>query len=636
MKGKINQIASSEGHIRDSTLYESLKPVFSHYLNCDRSKQQRRLSSESGNPLLQILDEKMDSFRYLVGYGGIGKSFDIQSVFSVRGNVPALLKDYRAIVLLCDYQSYTAPQIENNDLGFSTMRNLLADRILSITRRLEKDCTGLLEWFYSPEGQQDFHSFMERTNPQALEGADDLPESDYQGRLSVAEQDKFIYAASKLKYYLGNREFCSGFDKIMLVVDNLESQPEAFQDQLVSQYLRLYSCLRNYPEDWEDQNVYVHLLISVQPITYNRLRQYPNASRYAAKAIYKSSQLELVPYFRWIRDSAAQDERAKDIESWRRAEGILLNLCEKYDSKYAKLILGLVDMDIRRAMRLIDYVLANPVWITRQARTDGGVSRHEDYVFNNISVIRSLACGQKVIYVNSEDQLIPNLLFNTVNEDNSIISLYIIAYFIGKNAGYIRYGSEPVVYSEMLDDFNDLFGRVSEIERRTRDTTGYLVRKGIIGYSILNRLHGDGEDIAPNAKLYLTAKGRTIHDMLMGDSVLLEMFREDYYRVERPDQEFRFCSSYDLLQREKQPELFAELYGMLHEMLGEERTMIASVEANKAVNKFTSIFGAYPVLTKLKRGVDKSVDYSGKSGECVVADARFRLERELEEARIRD
>lgn len=628
MKRKINQVAANMGIATSGRLYEKSRDIYEFLLNPDTGvKEKGELyipDDQTVSALRGIIKQPMDSITNLIGYPGIGKSSDIRYSFSVKNGVPKLLNEDKTVVLLCSFDGYIQqhPSSKETETAITLTR-----RVSAVCTKLEDEFPQLKKWFYSPEGKGGFLKFIQQTNPHVLESFRDSRGSTADEQLKqVEEYDFFVYAASKLKYYLSRPD--SQYERVLIIVDNIESQPVDGQEQLLSQYFRLFSCLRNLPEGME-KRVYVNLLIVLRPDTYYRIKWGPFAPSHSTKDIFKNKRIDLASYFRKKAASLSVEAQNLNAPHRREAENTLFTLCEKFDKKYANMIMGIVNMDVCAAMKVLKDILSKSVWVTRDACTDQSESSARDeYIFNNITVIRSIACDVNLVYINSKNQLIPNVLFNTETEDNSIISLYILAYFIKRDARFMEYGGKTVFEADLIRDFCDVFKGLVDIERRVSDTLHYLTDHGILG---LSSQASSGEQ-----GLYLSSVGMEIWNMLESDSVLMEMYREDYFQEYNAEDYVQFKSSFDLMQENNQEAIFIELYKILTQLfVDEELPLIKAVDACGAWGKYESLFQNKTVTEHLMKGVDCSVLFSGKQDHRNIKAEKNKLLEKIRDAPTR-
>lgn len=622
MKRKINQVAANIGITTSGRLYEKNRDMYEFLLNPDTGVKEKGEfyipDDQTVSALRGIIKQPMDSITNLIGYPGIGKSSDIRYAFSVKNGVPKLLNEAKTVVLLCSFDGYIQ---QHPSSGERETAIALTKRVSAVCTKLEDEFPQLKKWFYSPEGRGDFHNFIQQTNPHVLESLCNSGNGTVEEQLRRVEKcDFFVYAASKLKYYLARSD--NQYERVLIIVDNLESQPVTWQEQFLAQYLRLFSCLRNLPDGME-KRVYVNFLIALRPDTYYRIKWMPFAPSHSTKDIFKNKRIDLATYFRKKAASLPAEGQNMNVSHRREAENALLTLCEKFDKKYANMIMGIVNMNVCMAMKVLKDILSKSVWITRDACTDQSESSTRDeYVFNNITVIRAIACDINRVYINSKDQLIPNVLFNTETEDNSIISLYIISYFIKRDARFMEYGGTTVFEADLIRDFCDVFKGLADIERRVSDTLHYLIAHGILGLS--------SQASSDTQSLYLSSVGMEIWNMLESDSVLMEMYREDYFQECNAENPVQFKSSFDLMQENDQEAIFVELYKMLTWLfVNEELPLIKAVGDCGAWGKYESLFQEKTVTKHLMKGVDCSVLFSGKQHHSNIQTSKNELLKEI-------
>lgn len=595
--------------------------------------------------LMDIVENPMDSISALIGSPGQGKTSDIKHTFGCGNNVPQLWKKKRTVIFPVFCQGIILEASAGDGQAVAHAKMDMEKSVSAVCTMMEGEIAGLRDWFDSPEGQRDFCRFIRDTNPKALEDPKAAPldegnRSDAEKIRIAKENDFFIYVVSKLKFYLASGR--TDYNRVLVIIDNIEAQSQVYRDQLVLLYMKLYACLHNYPYSGTGERAYVNLLIAIDPATYRELEQHPGMiSLQSARKIYKEGCLDIQAYFRKKAAAVPKELKRNNYRMWREAEDTLDAFCGRLDGKYASMIMGLADNSVQTALKLFDRILSNPYWITKDSCTDGNAAEG-GYVYNNITVIRAVACGPNLVY-RGEDSPIPNVLLNSETDDdnNSILSLYIIAYFKPETSEYRGYGANTVEISRLKSDLFDLFTDnssvgIQQMDLRISKTLASLCTSGVIGEAL-------GTD-NKNPRLFITRKGSEIWNMLARDSVLLEMYREDYYQDYDPqkhgteadpnnEEADRFRSSQDFMQAGRQQFIFVELYKLLHELFQLERNMLEVVIRNGAGNKYSCLFGAKTMVEHLMEGVRQSVEYSGKTGIPVVLHQRESLEREIDEIR---
>lgn len=625
MKRKINQMAETCVTSCGYDFYENNREQYEFLLNPDPGIKERStlyIPDEDTNTALQrLLTETMDSYSVLIGCPGIGKTSDIQNCFQLYNAAPRFCDEFKTVILNCTFDECF---LQTDDARFFELE--IARRISSVCTAIKGHFTAIREQLDSPASQQDFLGYILKTNPEALESSTPLKARSFEHKLQLMEErEPFIYSISKLKFYLSMLE--TAYERILVIVDNIEAQRQPLQDQLVRCVSRLYSYFRNIPNTGEGKRIYVNLLLSMRTDTYRRMKYSSTVLPRGVREIRKQEHIALGPYFRKKAGSPRGIRVKQKGEKWKEAETALFTICEKFDSKYSHMIMGLANKNVWQAMIILEKILSSPIWITKEAGTDEG----DGYIFNNITVIRAIACGKNLVYFNNEEQLIPNVLYNTDSEDNSIISLYIITYFKNQYDRFRGGAGSSVFLTDLLRDFNDVFANVTNLDARIKNTIAYLREHKILCPAIPGRRGEGGSNTEENC-LYLSFLGMEIWNMLAADSVLLELYREDYYQEYTPEAGEQFKSSYQLMRENNQEAIFIELYRLLSDLLTkEELPLLNAVERCGAIKKYNSLFGGKTIVEHLAAGVERSVDFSGKSGSDVIIEYRDKLFAKLAE-----
>lgn len=85
-----------------------------------------------------------------------------------------------------------------------------------------------------------------------------------------------------------------------------------------------------------------------------------------------------------------------------------------------------------------------------------------DYLFNNISVIRALACGNNAVYRGEKSKVIPNVLLNDEFSDDSIYCLLML-YYMTRNGRLVKKDKLFTVFREIFQDACETNRRVERI-----------------------------------------------------------------------------------------------------------------------------------------------------------------------------
>lgn len=614
---KINQVCAVRTTENQNHLFEDFQVEFGYLLNPEAGSAGRSgadwfylRDDKIHRALTGIADFPMNSVAVLLGGSGIGKTSAIKDAFGRINNEIVIDEEQGVLIVPIFFQRWLREVSDGTDEENSEVTRNIVKTILAACEVMEEKIPGLGEWAKTDEGMLALYSFIKGTNPKALVDYEALQAHDICGKLHAAyAEERFIYAASQLKLYLSNWD---SVHRILLVVDGIESLLPGQQDEAMGQFLRLFRCLRNYPAWWKGSDVFISLLFSLRPETYSRVQSAGTFESYKGLTeIKRWAPFDLMKYFEQKLAVLPDGTRNNPDYRWDDAISILRVLCTKYEGKFAQMILGLSEQNIRLALEMCGVILQS-TWTTRDPFTERKESGQR-YGFNNISIIRALSCNDRLVYFGDDVSYIPNVLENTETEDNAIIALYVMAYFVPKKRDDKKDG-KPIIYFKgesltekrdiLIRDFTDVFGDDPDgngnLERRLTATVDRLKSQGVIK-----------EDLGT---LSLTMKGMEIWFMLSQDSVLAEVFREARFRnVENTESE-GLMSSNELMDGDSknQGRVFKELLRDIRGFLGMEDGFITAAKGRKALPKYKSLFGSPTMTGHLLSGVKCSMDFSGK------------------------
>lgn len=582
--------------------------------------------------LSSIYNDTTDSLSILIGYAGIGKSTVLRNYFNYKNSLPGLSPDEETLVFPASFNNVIisskkeyAEKKQTTSIASNIMEDL-ARRIDSVCSFLETRFNGLKEFFDSNEGQMAFYRLLEMTNPRVLEH---VP---YNSRINLCkdeerklklfsayEKERFICAASKLKFYL-NSSFCP-CKKIIVILDDIEPLPYDYQAELVMQYLRFYDCMKNNTSETECQEFVVNIIISVRPHTYRILKGYEAFKAYSVmREIFKRDTVDLDTFFNVKVDYYSQNIDVSNEDAWKKSKQILSRLSSKFNKKYSNMIKNICLWNTRDAVKAYTTILVNRVWIQRDMTKTANFSiREDDYIFNNITVLRALACEQYYVYARRGEYWIPNLLYNTLDKNYSFINLCICNCFEkDKNQDY-TYGAASKSLGEIVDYFLKSFPGYKGLEESVKLMIRYLYDLKVLQKSIYDTDDMEApektEHLDDSSLLYLTPKGYELLRMIESDSVYMELCREDYYRDYQENSRLNKESSFELMQKGLQGAIFYDLFLLLLELLEWENKFISYAADHHTTDIYTNYFGRDVIFERFSQGIWRSIDYSGINTE---------------------
>lgn len=592
------------------------------------------------------------SVRFCVGYTGIGKTTSIRHCLELGvSNVTRL-----------ETKSKTAP--DKNIIIFPAFFDgarqqtketfNLTERISAVCTTLEDKHPKLRDTLRTPQGRDQFYRFIRNHTPRILEVEDDFSlidltyEDEIKTRLSFAQKNfRFEYTANKLKYYI--KCTYSTYDRLVIVLDDIETLSEKQQDEVIAEYLHLYECLRN-TDIPKGVDYRINLLISVRPHTlrmyqyndynsnFRRLESYPVATN----SVLKKNAVDLTAMFKRRFDHYTKHSGRSigNKDSWDDCYRELMRLNEAFDGKYKDMILNLCFMNVREALAIYSRIFANRFWVQgNKLKEEFFTVASNEYVFNNINVIRAIGCNNSAVFNGLESSVIPNFFLSTESEDYSIHCLLVMQYFIEYSTNLngttqITYGQNAKRLGEIRKHWVSIVGE-SSADHLYRALV-YLFENKILRKSfedVDDMKTIDTEDsLDDQSKLYISPRGHELMLMLTRDSVLLEMLRECAWReYEGRDDSYSRLSSYDLLITKNQDMIFIDLLEYIDYLREQEENLFCDDKATINLSVYRSAFGRTPVVMQLLDGVEKSLIYSGKIKTPSVSEKYYRIKRRIDE-----
>lgn len=566
---------------------------------------------ETVKKIEELLLNNNSNITYLIGKAGIGKTTLIKNEYGLSDNT-TVFDEKRKIIFTS--LGFRGKFIEGN------LTDFIAKSISSLCDSLEEKFS-IGESFYSENGQILFYDFIKETFASILGYAKKtelIGKNATQIKLyklnKAEEYDSFSYEASRLKFYLLN--YSNYYQKIVFVIDNMEVLDENLRIQLVRNMLSLFSCLLNIPGYQKKKMPAVDLLLSMRNTTFiNLIKVKQIAAYHPIVVIRQNNPIDIFAYLE-KKNSEVKYDKQDEMGIWMEMYEIIQNFTRKFSNKYSTMIKNLSNYDFTLEKQIYKKIFTNKVWLLRGNRKKDFLNMSKtDTLFNNISVIRAIACGNNAVYRGNKSKIIPNILLNDEIHDDSIVSLLTLAYFVRNDAS--------VTLQQLLIVFSDIFNDDVTQKSLTR------VIKHFLSTEILEKQISDSED-QQEKLISLTPRGRELWDMLTSDSVLLEQYREDHFIDEKiPD--INFTSSYDFMSSIGQYAIFIQLFIYIDILLKSEKKIRKVAFSNGKMDDYYNCFGAKLQTKRLLDGVLKSVEYSGNMNAYGIDEKVWRLKEKMKD-----
>lgn len=543
-----------------------------------------------------------------------GKSFFLKKYFGLSTDETFCIKKYHLFIFLSGDGNGI---VENQDI-----MEYFADEF-------KKICEFYNTYFlkqndFVSKNEKKFYRFIVETKGDVLQRpwlSNDEAESAYISEIKDLKiRKRLTYYIMKLKYYL---LLDKKIKNIVLIYDNITSID--LYNKIIE---KVDGCMRNYVktkyQGYEIKSIFV--------TNYDIYRDMPNQSKVGFdKILLKRKSLNIEGVFddRFNRAKEFGEEwmkeRGFDISSLCFIKSELDKLNSRFNQKYKKMILGLSMYDKKVALQYYKKIMFNQTWIAKKrfSYAKDVQEINNNFLFNNITCIRALGCGNEKVYNPKQqyDFTIPNILYNTEEEEYGIYNLLLIKYFVRNRENFeYKHGKDATI----LEKCRKIWGDNKEYIFFEK-ALYYLLQMNIVEY---HTIEGD-KGISSKKVFNITIKGAELWDMLQSDSLLMELCREDYYRY--PNTQNNMESSYQLLCTEKQNIIFEDLLYMVKDFNEMENKLYKIVQDRGFSAEFENLFGKRKMSFYLLEGIKKSISYS-----CNRSNEFLRRQCEYIENEVRD
>lgn len=584
-------------------------------------------------------EEKIEDFRnsigdmavFCVGYTGIGKTTSIRYCFNLGiKNTPIYIEERKELVFPSFFDGH-------NNLEIDISQDL-ASKISSVCTYLERQNEDLKAHMRTTQGLKSLVEFIQETKPEIVE-VDPLDllyvseTEEVKLRLKYAmENHNYSYQAIRLKYMIAKKY--EKYQRLIIILDDVESLPHDYQQHLIRLYLSLFECMANteFPQETEYN---INLLISLRPHTFRLFNNNRNLETYpiSVNPITKDNPIDLAEMFQKRFDyyTETNPRVIGNIDSWNECYHHLKDMNQMFSGQYKMMIINLCYMNIREALSYYARIFANRLWVQKNKEQYAEFTVNiPDYTFNNITIIRALACNESKVYFDEENCLIPCVFLNNQREDYTIYSLLLMYLFYKRRVENVYYGVRSQKKKDLMEELRYIFseGQVKIFE----ECLFYLFERRILRKSIRDKDDYNTMDRRDSLKddslLYLSSKGEEMWRMFSQDSVLLELFREEVYRdYERYD--FDELSSFELMENGRQKDIFLDLLKYIDFLSDEEDNLRTSIGDCLKKRKYGEIFGNFTIASYLLNGVECSLRYSGQIDDPALKWNYEQLKRKL-------
>ena len=300
------------------------------------------------------------------------------------------------------------------------------------------------------------------------------------------------YVTELLKFTL----HMSDVNRVILVVDDIESSPYEVQKALVKGVFKLRDCLRNVGA--LKRSYIPDYIFTCRPATFTMLKADPEIDGFSiGYAIELKEPAPLGEIVKKRFDYAikvigegkkfANMEGLSDVEnleSWRDAYSALNMIIKRLSHLGSSFIVDICNHDIRRALTDFQEILRNSRWYEAFSHSAGAFTVQEmDFQFSSSGVIRAMVLRDHDFFSEELESSIPNLFFNREPHDADLMLIHVVKFFFEKTRSHrVVAIKKPMIKAALKscyppdfvnENFDDIlnYARNEEIlrEERVRD-----------------------------------------------------------------------------------------------------------------------------------------------------------------------
>lgn len=603
--------------VGESDVYRKFSEQFDNLFNSeevsktdDEFKKTYVHDFEFEDKLISFKTSKTSMAKFCVGYTGIGKTTSIRFMFNlgVSNEVKFFIRKGE-IVFPTFLDGYNLDDIQKFNIS---------KRISAVCTQMELLHPELKALMKTYKGKKEFHDFILRHTDFALENIDpidalnkDNDELLIERLRGAAKNNEYEYQANRLKFYIFKK--ADIYNRLIIILDDIETLPEKYLKKTIKQYLKFYSCMQN-TDYIEGQDYNVNLLISVRPHTHRLFNENREIETFpiSEPAILKNDSVDLEEIFKKRFDYYAKNSSKEigNIDTWVICRNALMEMNTQFNGQYKKMIKNLCFMNVRESLASYSRIFANRYWVQKnKPKEDAFIVATPDYLFNNINIIRALACNEETVFFGDNNPIIPNVFYSTEDTDLIVYCLLVFKYYVMKTRG-LSYGLNAETILETFELWNAIFPLDSF--NKMKEAMFFLfekkaLRKSIIDFDDFNTMDS-WTSLNDDSHLYISPRGNELYNMFGNDSVLLEMMRECAWRDYNTERNYSDESSSELMKKSQQSIIFIDLLEYISYLCEQEEIILSTI---KNQGLYRDLFGTESMLRQLLIGVKNSLDYSG-------------------------
>lgn len=488
---------------------------------------------EKLNTFLQSL---VDDDKYLIGFTGIGKTTLLKNFFKINDAEPFFTNSGKLIA----YLSVFSDDIKDEDAllhVFCSFMQTIVDKLIEKIP-FDSQCAEHQESLYQYAIQKKKRLVVEEINFEST------PKNTAQLLNMFKNQHPLDFYATLISFLIEKINIGSSLVReLILVYDDIEAQKPELHIPFISFAEEIAAKLKGTAHR---RTYVVKSLISMRNYTFrfHYARQSDARRNYTEDVILKKK----IPRMKEIFNKRFQvyydneDIRAAipNEQRWTDATAVLARVVDDI-ADFGDTISAIANYDISHSLKMFLRVLTNHRWFAPdETYYQGSYASLDPEVYQPVKerTFKALTYGEETIFVDSEDNLLPNVLrFHEEEEDSDVelMPLYVMEYMLS-----MQRSNEVTLYGEHSIEGKSLkesIVRILQLKDR-EELVDYVIGRLYIQRCLLRSIFQAEEQCGDHHRsrsrkydssynLYLSLRGNKIMELLANDSLLLEFFRDD-------------------------------------------------------------------------------------------------------------
>ena len=453
-----------------------------------------------------------DEDKFLVGFTGIGKTTLIRNCFRITSSNPFVTKDGSLIAYLSVYSD----NIETTEDVIELLASFLKSIIDYVTDMYPYD----LE---DENNLQMLYDYIKSYKNRLLNRTKifDSKKKTKKEQLMYLENKKPIEFYSLLLKYLLNliNKDNKRFKQVIMIFDDIESQSVNVHIPFIAKVQNISACLRSI----NNRSFVIKSLISLRAYTfrYHNSRQpearrnYQDTNDVILKDSIPSIKSIFEKRFKVYEENTDLKQVVPNEQRWEESKKVLFSVVNNI-ANFGDMISAIAHYDISHSLKLFLKVLTNHQWFAPDENYyKGSYSLSaDDYPPIKERVFKALLYGEKDVFLDNDDNVLPNILsVHKEDNDSELVSLYILEYM-----KTLQRRNETSIYGCNKKKGKDICKELNHITSINEETLSSAVAKLYAQEFLLHSIF-EPETITKNEnntiffQLLLTKKGNdgTIH-----------------------------------------------------------------------------------------------------------------------------